>query len=246
MARPTDLMLPSKGAVDRAGRRLAESRIPSAGRVHEPDLLEFWAHHFEGPSDIEACATTVRAWRHAHAYPVQKASANLRSYVRNAPEAQVSQRLKKFSTIIDKLGRFDRMKLSRMEDIGGCRVVVPDMDVSRDLARRLKKNWMVKRDRDYAAKPKPDGYRARHLVAIKDGRFVEVQIRTVLQDYWANTVEREGRRVGIGLKFGEGDFAVRERYRQISELLAAEERGETLSSDLVRELQRSFGAGRDA
>lgn len=201
---------------------------------------------FSREGDFLETAEVVRSWRHAHAYPLQKASANLRSYVRNVSDAQVSQRLKKFGTIVDKLVRFDQMKLSRMEGIGRCRVVVPSMAESRELARRLKKNWTVKRDRDYVAEPKPDGYRARHLVVVKDGRYVEVQIRTVLQDYWANTVEREGRRVGVGLKFGEGDSAVRDQYRQISELLAAEERGETLSSDLVRELQRAFGAGRDA
>lgn len=183
----------------------------------------------------------IRPWRHAHAYPLQKASANLRSYVRSVPDAQVSQRLKKFATIVDKLSRFDQMKLSRMEDVGGCRVVVPDMNASRDLARRLKKNWTIKRDRDYVLDPKPDGYRARHLVAIKDGRFIEVQIRTALQDFWANTVERDGRKAGVGLKFGEGSPAVREQYRQISELMAAEERGEALSGDLIRELQHTFG-----
>lgn len=93
--------------------------------------------------------------------------------------------------------------------------------------------------------PKDDGYRARHLVAVKDGRFVEVQIRTVLQDFWANTVERDGRRDGVGLKFGEGDPEVRKQYRQISELMAAEERGEVLSSDLVRESLHTFGAVHD-
>lgn len=138
------------------------------------------------------------------------------------------------------------MKLSRMEDIGGCRVVVPNMVESRELARRLKRNWTIKRDRDYVLAPKPDGYRARHLVAVKDGRFVEIQIRTVLQDFWANTVERDGRRSGIGFKFGEGTEAVRAQYRQVSELMAAEERGESLPVALIRDLQRTFGAIRDA
>lgn len=214
----------------------------------EPDgesTIGFAVAAFNGDRDFLDTTDVVRTWRHAHAYPLQKASANLRSYVRSVPDAQVSQRLKKFATIVNKLARFDRMKLSRMEDIGGCRVVVPDMGESRELARRLKKNWTITRDRDYVLDPKPDGYRARHLITVKDGRFVEVQIRTVLQDFWANTVERDGRRAGVGIKFGEGEPAVREQYRQISELMAAEERGEALSGDLIRELQRTFGATRD-
>lgn len=244
MARASDLDLPSKKALDRAGRRLADAQI---GSVNPADgLVRIDLGAFDGVDDLMATVNVVRPWRHAHAYPLQKASANLRSYMRNVPDARVSQRLKKFATIVDKLARFEGMKLSRMEDIGGCRVVVPDMDVSRELARRLKKNWTVKRDRDYVAEPKPDGYRARHLVAVKDGWFVEVQIRTVLQDFWANTVERDGRRTGVGLKFGNGTAAVRDQYRQISELMAAEERGEALSSDLIQQLQQTFGATGDA
>lgn len=244
MDRPSNPALPSKGAVDRAGRRLADALLYREHPDGHP-WIGFAIPAFEGEDDFLATTGPVREWRHAHAYPLQKASANLRSYVRNVPEARVSQRLKKFGTIIDKLVRFEGMKLSRMEDIGGCRVVVPDMDVSRDLARRLKKNWTVRRDRDYVLDPKPDGYRARHLVAVKDGRFVEVQIRTVLQDFWANTVERDGRRTGVGLKFGDGTEAVREQYRQISELMAAEERGEALSGELIHELQQTFGTIRD-
>lgn len=245
MARRSELVLPSKGAVDRAGRRLADAHIgPLALADDRP--LEFHREAFDDYDDFRATTAVVRDWRHAHAYPMQKTSANLRSYVRNVPEAQVSQRLKKFGTIVDKLVRFEGMKLSRMEDIGGCRVVVPDMAASRDLARRLKKNWTIRRDRDYVTEPKPDGYRARHLTAVKDGRFVEVQIRTVLQDFWANTVERDGRRTGVGLKFGDGTTVVRDQYRQISELMAAEERGEALSSDLIQQLQQTFGSTRDA
>lgn len=245
MARLTDLLLPSKGAVERAGRRLADAFDEPDGLDNET-MMWFSKDAFRGESDFLETTDVVRNWRHAHAYPLRKASANLRYYVRDTPDAQVSQRLKKFGTIVDKLVRFEQMKLSRMEDIGGCRVVVPDMNVSHDLARRLKKNWTVKRDRDYVAEPKPDGYRARHLVAVKDGRFIEVQIRTVLQDFWANTVERDGRRTGVGLKFGDGTEAVREQYRQISELMAAEERGEALSGELIQELQQTFGATRDA
>lgn len=73
-----------------------------------------------------------------------------------------------------------------------------------------------------------------------------MQIRTVLQDFSANTVERDGRRTGVGLKFGGGTVEVREQYRQISELMAAEERGEALSGDLIHELQQAFGTNRDA
>jgi putative GTP pyrophosphokinase len=234
--------LPSKGAVDRAGRALAQAYlgpVPEAGA----DVIEFAAESFADRRAFFDAAALVRAWRSAHAYPLQKASANLRHDVRDSPGARVTQRLKKFGTIVDKLGRFDRMKLSRMEDIGGCRVVVSDVAEARELARRLKKNWIVSRDRDYVLEPKVDGYRARHLVTVKDSRFVEVQIRTRLQDLWANTVERDGRRSGIGLKFGDGEPGLREQYRRVSELMAAEERGESLPPEALADLARTFSTG---
>lgn len=230
--------------MDRAGRSLADAYIGPAPGV-AADALVFASDAFDGTDAFLLATSVVRTWRSAHAYPLRKASANLRHYVRDVPEARVSQRLKKFGTVIDKLGRFDRMNLSRMEDIGGCRVVVSDVVQARDLARRLKKNWTISRDRDYVADPKPDGYRARHLVTIKDGRFIEVQIRTALQDLWANTVERDGRRAGVGLKFGDGGDEVRDRYRRVSELMAAEERGEALPADDLAELFAAFEPPRD-
>lgn len=152
----------------------------------------------------------------------------------------MAQRLKKFGTIVDKLRRFETMRLSRMEDIGGCRVVVPDLATARHLAHRLKRNWTIARDRDYVGSPKLDGYRARHLVATKDGRFVEVQIRTRLQDLWANTVERDGRRWGVEFKSGAGDARARDQYRKMSDLLAAEERGEALDPRAIADLLATF------
>jgi hypothetical protein len=37
----------------------------------------------------------------------------------------VTQRLKKFSTILDKLSRYPTMRLTAMEDIGGVRAILP-------------------------------------------------------------------------------------------------------------------------
>jgi ppGpp synthetase/RelA/SpoT-type nucleotidyltranferase len=179
-----------------------------------------------------AKANVVRHWRSAHAEPLRLVGANLRHYAAPIAGARVSQRLKKFGTIIDKLVRFEGMRLSRMEDIGGCRIVVPNEADAVAVARRLRKNWTIRRYRDYVVEPKIDGYRARHLVVVKRERFVEVQIRTVLQDLWANTVERDGRRIGVGLKFGEGDGEALEAYRLMSELMAADERGEIARNEL--------------
>ena len=41
----------------------------------------------------------------------------------------------------------------------------------------------------------------------RNGRLIEVQLRTVLQDAWANQVEDDSRRLATGYKFGRGGEA---------------------------------------
>jgi hypothetical protein len=57
-------------------------------------------------------------FRGQHAYPLRMANANLRYYVRDCG-GNVTQRLKKFPTILDKLDRLPAMQLANMEDIAG-------------------------------------------------------------------------------------------------------------------------------
>jgi GTP pyrophosphokinase len=65
-------------------------------------------------------------WRAQHAYPLTMVNANLRHYVADY-DSQVTQRLKKHTTMLDKLVRQPTMDLTRMEDIGGCRVTLPTL-----------------------------------------------------------------------------------------------------------------------
>jgi putative GTP pyrophosphokinase len=96
------------------------------------------------------------------------------------------------------------MKLARMGDIGGVRAVVPDQSAAYHVVRRLRRNWTITRYSDYVAEPKADGYRALHLINRHRGRLIEVQIRTPLQDEWANLIEVFSRSVAPGLKFDQG------------------------------------------
>jgi Uncharacterized protein conserved in bacteria len=117
------------------------------------------------------------------------------------------------------------MKLSRMADIGGVRAVLPDQNAAYVVARRLRKNWTITRFRDYVAEPKADGYRALHLINRNQGRLIEVQLRTRLQDAWANSVEVDARRVAPGLKFGGGPQELRDFYIALGEFLAIADQG---------------------
>lgn len=211
----------TKGAVNRAGRLCAATMRAVREKDHaglaQVDMEEF----------VEAIAL-IEWWRGEHAYPLRMASANLRHYAPPEPAGKVpvTQRLKRFGTIVDKLHREPTMELTQMADVGGVRALLPDQEHADAVLRRLKKNWDVRRVRDYVETPKPSGYRAIHLIVRKKSRLIEVQLRTPLQDIWANNVEDDSRRLRVGYKSGVGDQAVHDYYVAMSQLFALRERGE--------------------
>jgi putative GTP pyrophosphokinase len=90
-----------------------------------------------------------------------------------------------------------------MHDIGGCRGILPDQAAVDRVLARLQRRWKL-RDHvwDYVRTPKADGYRAKHVVAIKDGVLIEVQLRTAAQHRWAELVERFDREHRLNIKVG--------------------------------------------
>lgn len=208
-----------------------KTQVRKAGRVWARFLV---AHRERGlaafdefPADAVVDADAVISWwRDLHAYPLRMVNANLRHYVWDY-DSNVTQRLKKHATIVSKLIRESTMDLTRMEDIGGCRVTLPTQQEVNEVVRRLRKNWnrSITRHRDYVSQPKSDGYRAHHLIVERKGCKIEVQIRTKMQDFWANTVEYDSRVVHLDLKSGVGPDDVQEYYRAMSKFLAHGELG---------------------
>lgn len=118
------------------------------------------------------------------------------------PGAQVSSRLKTVHTTVDKLRREAGMKLSRMQDIAGLRLV-EDMSLIRQdrVAQQVATVLGEGRIVDRRAVPSY-GYRAVHVYAKFHDRRLEVQIRTRLQDRWAQIVERLADRWGRQIRYG--------------------------------------------
>lgn len=114
-------------------------------------------------------------------------------------------------SIVDKLRR-ESVRLSQIQDIAGCRVVVTDMirqnAVAQQLASALAPTKIV--DRRAASNV---GYRAVHVIVVRQRRLVEVQIRTALQHYWAATSEKLADEFGHGLKYGQGPGVLTEALR---------------------------------
>ena len=223
----------SKSKVDRAGWIVAQLvRSILEGKTIAEDRRS------DGRDAIEI----VEWWRREHAKPLSRVASNLRYYVADHGKPVVAQRLKKAPTISHKLLREPNMKLSRMADIGGVRAVLPTQDAAYRVASRLRKNWTITRFRDYVAEPKADGYRALHLINRNRGRLIEVQLRTPLQDSWANAVEAFARTIAPGLKFGAGPPELQEYFIVVGESFARGDQGLPIDPALrgrVDDLQKS-------
>jgi putative GTP pyrophosphokinase len=214
----------SKREVSRAGQHLAE-RLTAMREGRRPVLIDP-----EDPADNRA-REIVEWWRSQHVEPML---AVRDAVIRLAPQldlrgiriSAVSFRPKRFDSTIEKLIR-EPGKLADMVDIGGVRAVVATQEDADDLHGWLKPDLEIRRVRDWARSPRATGYRALHLHVRQGGYMIEVQIRTVGQDMWANIVEEESRLSGMNYKAGEGNQAVLEFFRLLADLLASVEIGET-------------------
>ncbi len=168
-------------------------------------------------------------WRAAHAYPLQVICSNLR--LRN-PNAIVVQRLKRLDSITGKIERFQDMSLYRMQDLGGCRVIVDSIDQVYDAIGKYKKSrirHILKREYDYIQSPKESGYRSYHMVyqfhsdkkeTYNKNMLIEIQFRTKLQHIWATAVEMMGIYTKSQLKASKGDKNVLRFFVLISSVFA--------------------------
>jgi hypothetical protein len=93
--------------------------------------------------------------------------------------------------------------MSQLQDLGGCRAILPSIAGVHALVNVLRERSRhhLRAEDNYITNPKPDGYRSHHLMynyrgrgetAIYDDRRIEIQIRTRLQHSWATAVETVG------------------------------------------------------
>jgi putative GTP pyrophosphokinase len=172
--------------------------------------------------------------------PLKKVTVGLRQFVeRESAEVTVAQRLKRTPQILNKLNRFSSMRLTQMDDIAGCRAILPGgaSEVA-GVLRRIRRNWDVVKIDDYVARPKGTGYRAVHVVVRRDALPVEIQLRTSPQHEWAETVERWAGRSEFPLKDGEGPGELLMYLELVGWAISADERGNTPDSDFLSMLTR--------
>jgi hypothetical protein len=221
-------------------REQGKGAINRAGKI----LLEWWT----SPEDMElepwsAAYRLVKNWRLCHALPLNVIQAGLRGRIRRmglGEDVIVAQRLKRFPSIMRKLEREPNMELTQMQDLGGCRAILPDVASVRTLYGMyyghepllLEENSSIK-PYDYITHPKLDGYRGIHIVARYhprkaerlpwDGQRIEIQPRTKRQHAFATAVETVTTFTREPLKFGGGPVEWRRFFSLMGSVLALRE-----------------------
>lgn len=187
-------------------------------------------------SDLADALFVVNNWRSSHSFPLNTLQVGLRQRARQIDtEALVAQRIKRLSSIEAKLARFTTMKLSQMQDIGGCRAVVRSVAHVKDLAELHRVSAMkhkLLRVDDYLASPQASGYRGIHLIyryysdrsETYNGLQIEVQLRSLLQHAWATAVETVGTFLKQALKSSQGHAEWLRFFALMGSALAIRER----------------------
>lgn len=131
-------------------------------------------------------------------------------------------------SVIEKLRR-ESIRLTQMQDIAGCRLVVPDIPAEDMVVARLMQLFDDAVVIDRRGEPSY-GYRAVHVIVERDGRLIEIQIRTSLQHRWAELSEKMSDVVDPTIKYGGGDTKARHVLNTASE---AVEKIETLEKQIT-------------
>jgi (p)ppGpp synthase/HD superfamily hydrolase len=178
----------SKGEIDRCGS----------------SLIPWWSRSGPKPDDLWRGYTIIQNWRSSHALPLLTFRMGLSQRARRIePKAIIAQRLKRFSSVMNKLAREPMMKLSQMQDLGGCRAILKSIDsvyrVASLYRAPVSDSESSLKYYDYIKSPKADGYRGIHIVGRYharveknepwNGHRIEIQLRSQLQHAFATAVE---------------------------------------------------------
>jgi ppGpp synthetase/RelA/SpoT-type nucleotidyltranferase len=195
----------SKSQVDRLGERLRE-----ASTELDLKLLDEYRLAFR-----EAYEHVVRTLRdELHLEPTGRAA-------------------KSTSSVIEKLRR-ESIRLSQVQDLAGCRIVVRDVAEQNAVVASLRKAFPEATIIDRRAAPS-HGYRAVHVVVRASGRLVEIQVRTELQHLWAELSEQFADAYDPQLKYGGGDAKLRAWLMDVSkQMTLAENESPARRSEIER------------
>lgn len=161
--------------------------------------------------------SVANSWRASHVYPMRSIRTSVGAHMRQlGVRGDMASRAKRMQSIRRKLAD-TTLNLDQMQDLGGCRAILGDIDGVNRLVERIRERTphRIRREWDYIRNPKDDGYRSHHLSLefmpngrVGDhyaGRRIELQVRTRLQHSWATAIEAVSLYRGEDLKHHKGD-----------------------------------------
>ena len=184
---------------------------------------------------IDEATNVTDNWRAAHAFPLHVIYMHLRRMASSNSDIVVAERLKRLDSIINKLKREPSMSLWKMQDLGGCRYIVPTIEDVYFYAEKYdksRKRHIFQEKYDYIAEPKASGYRSLHMVykyysdtidTYNGNMLIEIQYRTHLQHLWATAVETMGLFTKQAIKSGQGSADIKRFFILVSSLFAMRE-----------------------
>lgn len=126
-----------------------------------------------------------------------------------------------------------------MNDIAGCRVILSNKKKVYKLNKLLLKKTVFELRKDYIQTPRESGYRSLHLIGKffnenQNTHYVELQIRTFVQHYWATAVEIVDLFTNQSIKSNMGNKQWESWFQHLSELFALFEENPYLHSSNVK------------
>ena len=185
--------------------------------------------------EITYATKVIDNWRASHAFPMHVIYMHLRRMEKSNNGIVVAERLKRLDSIVNKLKREPTMSLWAMQDLGGCRFIVPTVEDVYYYANKYensRKRHELVATNDYIKQPKISGYRSLHRVykyhsdsvdSYNKNMLIEIQFRTHLQHLWATAVETMGLFTKEAIKSGQGTNDVKRFFQLTSALLAIKE-----------------------
>lgn len=128
---------------------------------------------------------------------------------------------KSTTSISDKLRR-ESIRLTQIQDIAGCRLIVTDIANQELVVQSLKSLFEDITVVDRRTQPS-HGYRAVHMIVNCLGKTIEIQVRTALQHLWAELSEKFSDVVNPAIKYGGGDEDIQKVLIESSSLVSNQE-----------------------
>lgn len=232
--------------------QFSRRRVDTAGKSLITLLPRVVSRDYSVLDEFRQAREVVDNWRSSHSYPLQAVCMTLRNRARSVEKGSiVAQRLKRWTSIHDKLANEPNMKLSQMQDIGGCRAILSSVSILRKLTEKYDSDYthysrekekrtihpdkpLIIEKYDYIVKPKIDGYRSVHFVCkyqtgnrehnVHNGLRIEIQVRTKLQHMWATAVEVAQTFTSKALRSSSGDKEWRRFFALVGSAFAAREK----------------------